>query len=203
MANIESQSTLHKLAQCSHQLYLCTIQHLYHHSTVQEEFKALEQPTGELRNLATLLLRRPDLARLVRHFTFRLLEHPWMKTGPFVESEGSEHSEGLEEPKPSETHVNLKTVKVDRAFKTAVKASSLSKEEGNNWLRILSNTHKRHHGLVLALLLPALLKLQKLILDLQVICYTQHLEQMIRRAAYRERPFDIQPPFETLAVFVH
>ncbi|MCJ1267341.1 hypothetical protein MMC22_007226 [Lobaria immixta] len=26
---------------------------------------------------------------------------------------------------------------------------------------------------------------------------------MIRRAACRERPFDIQPPFETLAVFVH
>lgn len=202
MANTESQSTLHKLAQCSHQLFLCTIPYLYHHLTVQEEIKALEQPTGELRNLATLLLRRSDLARLIRHFTFRLLGHLWMETGPFVESEGSEHSEELEEPEASETHVNLKTVKVDRAFKTAVKASSLSKEE-NNKLRKLSSTHKRHHGLILALVLPTLLKLEKLVLDLQVICNTQHLEQMVRRVACRERPFDIRPPFEALTVFVH
>lgn len=62
-----------------------------------------------------------------------------------------------------------------------------------------------YHDLILALLLPALLKVEKLVLRLDMnhryeSCY---LEEMMRRAARRESPFDVQPLFEALTSFVY
>ena len=192
VANIVSQPSLYNLARSSRQLYICTIPHLYHHVTIQEGICRRGQPHGQLRNLTSSLIRRPDLAGLVRHFTYDVR---------FSEEHKSKESHNLKdfaEPVSPTTPVN-----VDQAFKTVVNALSSSKEEANSWLRELSLTHKCHHDALLALLLSVLLKVEKLVLNLEVSSGTHYLERMIRRAACRESPFDIQPPFEALTVFMH
>ncbi|MCJ1270461.1 hypothetical protein MMC22_010358 [Lobaria immixta] len=69
VTKIASKSTLCHLARCSRQLYLCTIPHLYGHITIQEDG---EQKDDRLMMLTTLLLRRPDLAMLVRLFSLHV-----------------------------------------------------------------------------------------------------------------------------------
>ena len=200
IANIESSLTLSNLARCSRQLYLCTIPHLYHHVTVQDEMKDGEEPNGKLRDLASLIVRRPDLAALVRHMTLHVVRPSRLRE---ASSEDSEYSNEPEEPEELEEHVSPDLFAVDQAFKTAANASSLSKEEERNWLRQLSDIHECHDDLILMLLCSALPKLEKLVLDLKIGPDTHYLEEMIRRAAWRERPFDLQPPFEALTTFVH
>ncbi|MCJ1265476.1 hypothetical protein MMC22_005354 [Lobaria immixta] len=177
VANIASQTTLCNLAQCSRRLHLCTIPHLYRHVTIWETAKEREQQTGQLRTLASLLIRRPDLAGLVRQFTLRVTER--FKRVAFFDQES-----------------------VKRASTTITSALSLSSEEKINCIRRFSPTHNSHYDLILALLLPALLKVEKLVLDLDIAWDTCYLEHMMRRAASREKPFDIRPPFESLTVFV-
>ena len=62
VANSTSQSTLYNLAQCSRQLSLCMKPHLYRRISTLEE---RGQQNERLRSLASVLIRRPDLARLV------------------------------------------------------------------------------------------------------------------------------------------
>ncbi|MCJ1268912.1 hypothetical protein MMC22_008800 [Lobaria immixta] len=189
VARIASQHTLCNLARCSRQLYLYTIPHLYRHVKIEEGTRQGEQRDGQLRTLASLLIRRPDLAERVRSFT--LVIGPWSRMHPKKAKESGE----------SEEHVSPRTTKVAQAFATAVNASSLSKEEKSSCLGQFSHTHKSHPDLILALLLPALLKVEKLVLDLPIDCDTHLLQQMIQRAACREKPFDIRPPFEALRAF--
>lgn len=68
-----------------------------------------------------------------------------------------------------------------------------SVEEKINSLGEFGPTHKSHYDLNLALLFPALLKVERLVLDLDTGWNTNYLEQMIRSAGCREKPFDIQP----------
>ena len=142
-----------------------------------------------LRTVASLLLGRPDLAGLVRSFELNDVL-PITFVGLEEESEKSEEYESAD------------TVEVDQTFKTAVSALSLSKKEEKDWLRQLSHAHKCHPEVILALMLPALLGLEKLVLHLESSFHTPNLEQTIIRAARRERPFDIQPPFKALMVFL-
>ena len=92
---------------------------------------------------------------------------------------------------------------VDQAFVTAANASSLSKEEKINHLGQFRPTHQYYYGFILALLLPALLKVEKVVLDWGTDFDTYYLEEMMARAARREKPFHTQPPFEALTVFVY
>ena len=217
VANVDSQPTLHNLAQCSRLLYRCTIPYLYRHITIHEE-TLQEQQTGHLKNLASLLIRRPDLAGLVRHFALHVEKPLWMKAalskefGDYEdseeleepkESEDSEYSEEFEEPEESEARISSKLVKVDQASTTAINASSSSKEEKIcSRPEKFSDIPKSNHDLILALLLPALLKVEKVVLDLGVSSRTNYLEQTIQRATRGDWPFGIQPPFEALTVFV-
>lgn len=188
VANIESKLSLCNLARCSHQFYLHTIPHLYYHIKIQEAVRQREQQNGQLRDLASLLIRRPDLAMLVRHFTLHAVLPSSPRIGPF---------------KKSEEHVRPGFVEVDQAFKTAISIFSESKTEEHNWLRQLSHTHRGHRDLILALLLAALPKVEELVLNLETQFDTPCLERMIRRAAHRERPFDIQPSFRALKIYQH
>lgn len=190
VANIESQPTLCNLARCSRQLYCCTIPYLYRRVTILEDVGQGEPQNGQLRNLASLLIGRPDLARLVRYFTLHHVQPLDLRMKAEVLEESGEY-------------LRPKAVQVDQAFKTAVSAMSLSKEEENNWLRKLSSTHEYHYDLILSLLFPALLEIKELVLDLKAWFNVKYLERIIRLAARRERPFDIRPPFEKLTVFVH
>lgn len=185
VASIESQLALANLAQCSRKFYLWTIPHLYHHVQIHEEN---EKGNGKLRNLASSLFRRPDLAGLVRHFALQV-----------ASSEAPRDFEYLEKSKESEEHGSYE---VDQAIKTAVDASGVSKEEKKSWLIQLSQPHTYHFDLILSLLLPALLNVEELVLALDIKSQLPYLERMLRSAAKRERPFDIQSPFEALKVFV-
>lgn len=218
VAEIESRPNLCSLARCSRQFYLCTIPHLYHHVRVQEDIRDQEQQNPQLRNLASLLIRRPDLAGLVRCLT---LDDSSNRTGDpsgseyseeveepedsecaeeFKESDDSEYSEELEKLNESEEH-SPKTFAVDQAFKTAIKALSLSEEEEKTWLRKISHTHKCRTDLILALLLPTLLKVEELSLVSMNALHTPYLGRVLQRAVRRERPFDIQPAFKALRIF--
>ena len=211
VANIESQATLYDLARSSRQLYLFTIPHLYQSITIQE--KTLIR-NGQLLNLTSLLIRKPDLAGLVRHFTLHTVTLECGYFTPTVssgESEYSEEPEGSEELKDSEDFEKYedseggarpKHGKVDQALKTAVSTWNLPQEEENDWLRKLCSTRECFHDPILALLLPALPKVEKVVLDLGFGHDTHYLERMMERAVRKERPFDTgQPPFEALTVF--
>ncbi|MCJ1266992.1 hypothetical protein MMC22_006877 [Lobaria immixta] len=179
LANIKSKHTLCNLARCSRRLCLCTTPYLYRHVVIQEESGRGELRNGPLRELAPVLLRRPDLASLVRQFTLHAVPPSRMRA---KSSEDSEYPEELEYAAESEEEVSAKIAKVDQGLKTAVEA----------W---------DHPDLILALLLPALLKVETLVLDFKPLVYASLLEPMMRRAARRERPFDVQPSFEVLRVF--
>lgn len=264
VANIESRATLYDLARSSRQLYLFTIPHLYQSITIQE--KTLKG-SGQLRQLTSLLIRRPDLARHVRYFTLHTvnLAFPLNEEDDTSDSEASvysensstcsesvysediegsgdleyseelegseelieyEESEGRASPKHGKVELGgsggLKGLggfggyrgsggrvspnhgKVDQALKTAVSAWNLPEEEENDWLRRLGRNRKCEcrHDSCLALLLPALLKVEMVVLELKTWYDTHYLERMMERAARKERPFDIgQPPFEALKVF--
>lgn len=89
VANIESKHTLCNLARFSRRFYLCTIPRLYHDVTIQEETKQGDRQKGGLKFLASMLIRRPDLAGLVRTFTLHVTRPPSAEEG---------YSEQFEEP---------------------------------------------------------------------------------------------------------
>ncbi|MCJ1469352.1 hypothetical protein MMC07_007985 [Pseudocyphellaria aurata] len=185
IANIDSKPTLCNLSRCSRRLYLCTVPHLYHHVTLREEIRHEEQPGRQLRQMASVLIQRPELARLVRNFTLHV-----------VRSEESAELASFEKT------VCPHSVQVDEAFETAINAWDLSTGSKKEWLGILSHAHLVHFNLILALLLPRLPKLRRLLLDFENGHDTRFLEEMMQRAARREKPFDTQTPFETLTSFV-
>ncbi|MCJ1269152.1 hypothetical protein MMC22_009041 [Lobaria immixta] len=185
VANIASPPTLCNLARCSRKLHLCTIPHLYRQVVIWETVRP-EKQNGQLRSLASSLLRRADLASLVRHFTLHV---------------GWTLGRSLRRPKE---RVSRQSDNVDQAF--AENALSLSIEEKINCLEHFSPTHCSYYDLILTLLLPALLKVEKLVLGFAVGPLpgsTFYREHMIWRAACREKPFDVEPPFEALTVFVY
>ncbi|MCJ1470253.1 hypothetical protein MMC07_008898 [Pseudocyphellaria aurata] len=178
LANIESKHTLYNLAQCSRQLYFGATPHLYRRIVV---CAGLGNDDGKLRDLALTLIRRQDLARLVRHFTFRQTRE-YEVSGPGPEQD-----------------VPVESVEIEglQDYTTAVNASSLSTEEHSDWLRSLSHKYN-YHVSTLALILPLLLRVEKLDLGLQTEFGPSHVEWMIGRASRRDRPFDVQPPFTAL-----
>lgn len=88
---------------------------------------------------------------------------------------------------------------IDCALSTAVRSWNLDLEEESKWLRNLNRTHSCHDS-ILALLLHALPKVKKLDLSLPAEFGTYFFEQMMGRAARRDRPFRCQSPFEALTV---
>lgn len=194
LAKIGPPGNLCNLAQCSRQLYLSTIPHLYHDVTIKEEIVNGQRSSQQLQKFAILLLQRPDLAKHVRAFTVNDVS--------YYPSEEEEDSES-EEPEESVEHLSSEVIDVDQAFKTAVNVLGLSKREEDDWLRELSRTCKCHPDIILALLLPTLLKVEKVYLVMEAKFHISNLEWIIHRAACREKPFDIQPAFQALRTFFH
>ncbi|MCJ1470287.1 hypothetical protein MMC07_008932 [Pseudocyphellaria aurata] len=186
MANVDSKPTLCNLSRCSRQLYLSTVPHLYRHITLREEIRHGEQPARQLRQIASVLMQRPELARLVRNFTLRVV-------GP---------DKSVELPSSDES-VYPHSVPVDETLETAINAWGLSTESKTEWRRILSRAHLVHLDLVLALLLPGLPKLERLVLNLETNYDTRFFKEMADRVLRREEPSDTQTPLETLTSFVN
>ncbi|MCJ1467002.1 hypothetical protein MMC07_005624 [Pseudocyphellaria aurata] len=186
VANIESKSTLCNLVRCSRQLYRSATPSLYRHVTIRQVIWQGKWRNDPLRDLASLLLQRPDLAGLVRNFTLNV-EPPRRRAEPL-------DLEELERREP---------VEVDQALRTAVHALSLYREEEELWLRRLSDPCRCYPELVLALLLSALLKLKVLRLNTKIPAGfdTRFLGRLMGRAACGTSPIDVQQPFEALKVF--
>jgi len=184
ISKVESKSTLCSLAVCSREYYVFTVPLIYGHVELDEsELLGREgQDFQPLRKLASLLLRRPDLACLVRHWTMR----PDCSTGG-----GSKRVERAAR--------EVETVDVDRTFTDAVRASSHSSEEENEWLRHIS--WKDHADSILALILPALVKLEKL--DIMLQDDSKYFARMIQRAGVPEKLFDTKPAFQHLREIMH
>lgn len=126
-----------------------------------------------------------------------------MRVGPSEELDGFEEPPDSKYSKEPEEKPRVTTVEVDQAFKTAVNDSSYGQEEEITWVGKFKFSHICHHDSTLALLLPTLLKVQKLDIRLRSGFSNYYLERMIGRAARRERPFGTRPPFEALTSFVH
>ncbi|MCJ1270150.1 hypothetical protein MMC22_010046 [Lobaria immixta] len=176
VTELASISTLCNLARCSRQLYLCTIPHLYGHITLQEDG---EQQDERLVMLTTSLLRRPDLAKLVRQFSLHVAEP--------------------KERKPEDI-IDPKYVKIDGVVATAVDPSGLSQEEVINCLGQYDHFHISRHDFILSFLLPSMLNVEKLVLDVHINHDSHFLDEAIRNAVARERPLDTQQPFGALTV---
>lgn len=194
VASIQSQPTLANLALCSRQLNVYATWQLYNRVTIREASSPEEHHHhGQLGKLVSSLIRRPDLAGLVRHFTLHLV---LLRRFSFENS--SLESAGLNTSDDGEEHPRLRVIA--RAFQTVIKGSSSAKEEVVNWLKQFNLTH---HDLLLAFLLLLLFRVEKVVLDMHGSIVRSYFGQVMSRAARRERPFHIQPPFQMLKVFVH
>lgn len=183
MSQVDCRTTLCNLALCSHAFYLCAIRHLYKHVDFNAEGVACGCLHFErIRALGSLLLQRADLARLVRQFTMR---------------EGFSH--GHDSKRKEERGEEPEVVEVDSVFKQVIKASSCSEEEEREWLKNVSWTD--HTDAILALVLPALINLERL--DLFLECGIIYFKRIMRSAACRRKPFDTEPAFQNLKEFMH
>ena len=214
VANIESRHTLCNLARCSRRLYLCAVPYLYRHVTIKDESGLLiEMPNTQLLHIASLLLPRPDLAWLVRHFTLESAQRSdltedssegYADSGSLEELEELEDAdsgyfEDLGDYADPEDFDELE--ESAQGSKTAIKSLSLYDEEKFERLRTLGHAPNDDDDLILALLLSALPRVEKVVLDLRSHHDTKHLEWMIGRTASRSRPFDGRPLFESLTYF--
>ncbi|MCJ1264681.1 hypothetical protein MMC22_004555 [Lobaria immixta] len=182
MTNIASKPTLCNLARCSRQLYLCTIPHLYSHITIEED---KNQKDERLVMLTTSLLRRPDLAELVRQFSLHVMQPSGIRTVDYIGPEYVRNDENK--------------------LASAVSPLGLSQEEVIDCLGQYDhghNIHQSHHDFILSFLLPSMLNVEKLVLDVQVGAQSPFLKEAIRKAVARESLSDTHPPFEALTVFV-
>lgn len=193
VASIQSKPSLGNLALCSRQLNVHATRRLYNHVTIREGGIPEEYHHGQLGKLASSLIRRPELAGLVRHFTFH---HVRLK-GLSDEDE----SAGPNTSKDGEKHPRPEVIAwAYQAFQTVIKGPSSAKEEVVNRLKQLNLTH---HDLLLSFVLLLLVRVEKLVLDMHGCTIKSYLGQMMSRAAGREKPFHIQPPFQMLKVFVY
>jgi hypothetical protein len=88
---------------------------------------------------------------------------------------------------------------IDKVMKEAVHASTNSAKESEDWIDTLRTGQST--DALLALLLPTMVKLEKL--DLMLGFITPYLDRMMLRAIAREKPFDTQPLFPGLTDFMH
>ncbi|MCJ1318397.1 hypothetical protein MMC15_003725 [Xylographa vitiligo] len=183
VSNIDSNDTLCNVARTSHALHDIAIPFLYDHIALYDQEGGTRCfQFKKLRPLTLFLLNRPDLARLVHHFTMR--HEP--STGYFTKKR-------LEKGEP------VYRLKVDGIFKDAIKAASHDEEEEKQWLQHMK--WPDHGDATLALLLPVLPNLKSL--DLMLMSGCTYLDRMMRRVAMREKPFDKEPGFLALKDVMH
>lgn len=179
-----SKACLCNLALCSRQFYSFTLPYLYEHVELynQEVGKKRDKCT-DLRSLASLLFRKPEVARMVRRFTIR---------DELTVGRLSKRKEISDEERP-------RTMEVNDELRHAVKTTSHSKEEEREWLKHLSWVD--HADSIVALLLPSLIRLQSL--DLMLSTSPDYVKRMLRRVSRKERPFDQFSALNDLSDIMH
>ena len=171
ISNVHHKQDLCKLARCSHQIQTLVLPQLYSHATFEGTFWKQAQNT-ELFNFTCLMLKKSQIASYVRAITLS----GGYRNESFVVDDDAEHREA-----------------VDEALEMAVKAASNCEEEERDWLENLR--HDDEYAAI-ALLLPALVRLEKL--DLMVRVDSLYLDTMLQRASVRQKPFDTPLAFDAL-----
>ena len=171
ISNVHHKQDLCKLARCSHQIQILVLPQLYHHATFEGAVWKHAPNTG-LFNFTCSMLKKPQIASYVRAITLG----GGYRNPNFVVKDDAEHREP-----------------VDEALEMAVKAASNCEEEERDWLENLR--HDDEYAAI-ALLLPALVRLEKL--DLMVRIDSLYLDTMLQRASVRHKPFDTRPAFDAL-----
>lgn len=171
VSQIGSQSTLCNLARCSRLLHRSTTPYLYANVTIQVD---REQQDERLIILATSILRWPALGKLVRQFSLHV-------------------------PKPSkaERHRSINMAKANKDFATAMNLSGLSRAGYINYPGYYDHTRGLRYDFILSFLLPFLLKVEKLLLDVDIDVCAPLCEEAIAKAIATKRTF------EALRVFAH
>lgn len=173
---------------------------------------------GPLRRLGSFLFGNKELVKNVRHFTLNWVPPPksWESReeeqftrdfyerfyllyladvgvrGESDELEEHEELEGLSEL------AGDAFVRVDPRLMDAIKSWDLDQVEEVRWIRELNQLNMWHQDMILALLLPALPRLETLELD---GTETKYLNMMMRKVVRREKPFDVKQAFQALRVF--
>ncbi len=171
---VKPKSALCNLALCPKEIFKFVIPLLYEKIEVKNEHSSL-------RDLTYLFLQRPDLAQHVRQFT--------------VGGRGNDDEPWEDSDESSKSNDSSKMIET---LKKAIKASSVSKEEEEQWFMDLELGDE---DAIMALLLPTLVKLEKLEHKRKFDC--QYCTRMMKRAWQREKPFDENPAFQHLRDVVH
>jgi hypothetical protein len=173
IASVSSKSSLCNLALASAQLYSLTVPVLYEDVELYSRHRNFEK----LQPLTILFLNRPTLAQYVRRFTVR---------DPYQTPDPPSHDNKTELP-------DISGVLGDASF-----ANSHTPEEVQEWTW---HVGRDYPDAILALLLPTMVRLEKL--DIMLRSGYRYFDRMIRRAVAHEKPFDCQPLFPALTEFMH
>lgn len=169
--HIESYESLKNMALCSSQFHRISVPCLYSHVHLRNEDTS---SFIHLRDLTALLLRKPEYAHHVRHFTLR----DDFQTGT--------DDNFLEENMKQETT----QLEIEEVFKEAIKKYSHSKEEEDKWLDDVARGG--NEDALLGLLLPALFKLQRLDLCMP-FGDAPYFMRLLTRVGQKQKPFDTAP----------
>jgi hypothetical protein len=173
IASVPSKSTLCNIALCSSFFYSLTVPILYADVHVYSHNHSFKT----LRPLTTLLLTKPTFAQHVRQFTLRDM-----------------YSDDYDQTKSSEN----RTWKVEGVLREAVFANSHSGKDFEEWMMRISGDHP---DALLAILLPTMVRLEKL--GLMLRSDYPYFDRMLTRAIGKEKPFDSQLLFPVLKEFMH
>jgi hypothetical protein len=168
---VHSKSSLCNIALCSSMFYSLTIPVLYAHVALHSRCHHFEG----LRSLTVLFLTKSILAQYVRQFTLRDPIDNFQPNG----------------------HQN-RPLDVRGVLREAIFSNSHSAEEFDEWTMHVASDHP---DALLAILLPTMVKLEKL--DLMLRNSPLYFDRMIVRAVAKQKPFDKQPLFPALKHFMH
>ncbi|CAJ2501041.1 Uu.00g038940.m01.CDS01 [Anthostomella pinea] len=191
------RGSLSRIARCSRYLYEVAAPFLYRHIELAG-LTSKTQSVGRVTAVATLLLRRPDLASCVRHCRFIPgARYSWGNLDPEIDVSEETADQDLEarlgEVVSQSSHA--------ASVKDAITAASHSTREHIDWLKKAEPDVKGawHEDSLLALVLPRLSNLETLRLD-HFAC--ERTRQMLLRVAGGEKPFDAKPALTRLEYIV-
>ncbi|KAF2115972.1 hypothetical protein BDV96DRAFT_574890 [Lophiotrema nucula] len=133
----------------------------------------LDAESASIRQVTTLLLRKPELANYVKHFSIRGA----FSDGPYkAEDESPTLKEALKEATEGDDALA-------QEIKEAVAHDAHGDEEHAKWLR-----RAKYDDGLLAILLPRLPQLETV--DLEIPIFPTYVHRMLSRMAKKEKPFD-------------
>lgn len=188
---VDSSATLLNAACCSRAWYDIAKRHLYHNIAITRIVQYEEEPEPRsnivLRKLVVLLLREPELAKHVRHFSFR----------PTFPDDQPEFERFQRTNMRTPQQIPAPPSDIEDEIKHAIAKYSRTELEHLYWL------HNEHlEDSLVALLLPSLINLETLDIEFPHCSEDLYFERVLRDIAQRVPPFDTEPALHKLHSFI-